>query len=367
MSVLKDARFAWSIASGKPFQVLVQVTNRCNMRCSFCDFWPNGVPPAEELTLDDYRRIARELSSVGSFLVSVEGGEPTLRPDLVEIVRAFAEWHHPVLYTNGWHVSETLARDLFAAGLTQVGVSIDFSDPIRHDAKRGLAGAWDRAWRAVETLRSAAPKGGRQVHVMTVYMADNRNDFGRLLERSRDAGVGHQLTLLSKNGYRRGDGVDDWPGSGVSAELRELQSRFPHFRVFSRYLDGIDPFLAYHSRGGALPVAPALPRCEAGARSFNIDHVGNVSPCIEKIDRPVGNVRRESTSEPEASESGGSPPGGRRPTKGGSLAEILPKLAKLEEVASCQQCWTLCRGFNQVFAGGGTLGSWRELATRVRA
>ena len=157
MSLVKDTRFALGIATGKPFQVLVQVTNRCNMRCSFCDFWPNGVPPAEELTVADYQKLAAELADAGTFLVSVEGGEPTLRPDLVEIVRAFGVRHLPVLYTNGWHVTPELARSLFDAGLTQVGVSIDFSDPIRHDAKRGLAGAYERAWRAVDTFKKAAP------------------------------------------------------------------------------------------------------------------------------------------------------------------------------------------------------------------
>lgn len=334
MSLVKDARFALGIATGKPFQVLVQVTNRCNMRCSFCDFWPNGVPPAEELTVADYRTLAAELAQVGTFLVSVEGGEPTLRPDLVEIIAAFAERHLPVLYTNGWHVTPALAGALFDAGLTQAGVSIDFSDPIRHDAKRGLAGAYERAWSAVDTFKAAAPKGARQVHVMTVLMRDNQHDLERQLERSRDAGVGHMLTLLSKNGYRRADGVDDWPAAGIGAELRRLFERFPHFRVFSRYVDGIDRFLEKSAD---------LPGCQAGERSFNVDHVGNVSPCIEKIDRSVGNVRRE------------------------GLPGILARLHGMEEVRGCQQCWTLCRGFNQAFSGGGTLASWRELGTRVRA
>lgn len=334
VSAAKDARFAWGVATGRPFQVLIQVTNRCNMRCSFCDFWPNGVPPAEELAAADFRRLAGELARVGTFLVSVEGGEPLLRPDLVEVVSAFAGRHLTVLYTNGWHVTSGLARALFEAGLTQVGVSIDFSDPIRHDAKRGLAGAWERAWQAVEIFRAAAPKGGRQVHVMTVLTADNRGDLGRLLERSAAAGVGHMLTLLSKNGYRRADGVDDWPAPGVSAELLALHARFPHFRVFSRYLDGIDAFLERRTD---------LPACAAGVRSFNVDHVGNVSPCIEKIDRVAGNVRRE------------------------PLAAILARMKGREDVAGCQQCWTLCRGFNQVFAGGGTPLAWRELATRLRS
>jgi len=70
----RDLRFAAGIAMRRPFQALVQVTNRCNMKCSFCDFWPNGAPPKEELTVEEYRRIAGELRGLGTFLISVEGG-----------------------------------------------------------------------------------------------------------------------------------------------------------------------------------------------------------------------------------------------------------------------------------------------------
>ena len=43
----RDLRFAIGVLRRRPFQVLLQVTNRCNMQCSFCDFWPNGVSPSE--------------------------------------------------------------------------------------------------------------------------------------------------------------------------------------------------------------------------------------------------------------------------------------------------------------------------------
>ena len=70
----RDARFAAGIAAKKPFQVLLQVTNRCNMRCSFCDFWPNGVAPKLELQTVDFQKLARDLADIGTFLVSIEGG-----------------------------------------------------------------------------------------------------------------------------------------------------------------------------------------------------------------------------------------------------------------------------------------------------
>ena len=332
-TMLRDADFALGILRKRPFNVLLQVTNRCNMKCSFCDFWPNAAPRGEELSTEDYRRVARELDAMGCFLVSIEGGEPLVRPDLVEIVRALGRKHLPTLFTNGWYVEADNARALFDAGLVHACVSIDFPDAARHDAKRGLPLAFAKAWRAVELLREAAPRGGKQVHVMTVLMRENADALDELLSLSAAAGVGHEITLLSREGFRRGDGGDEWPDAGISSRLLALKRRHPHFRTLGDYLGRFDDFLAR---------APSMPRCRAGVQGFNVDHLGNVAPCIEKIDRPVGNLRRE------------------------PLAALLAKMRDLPEVATCQDCWTLCRGFVQTMGQGGTLSGWRDLA-RARA
>ena len=96
-----------------------------------------------------------------------------------------SERHLPLIYTNGWYVTPALASAAFDAGLTQVGVSIDFPDAPRHDAKRVWPKAWDKAWEAVRLFRDAAPHAGRQVHVMTVLMEENRRDLEALLASSQ--------------------------------------------------------------------------------------------------------------------------------------------------------------------------------------
>jgi MoaA/NifB/PqqE/SkfB family radical SAM enzyme len=331
---MRELGFARSIGSGRTYNCLLQVTNRCNMKCSFCDFWPNGVPPQEELSIEEFRSLSRQLSGLGRCLLSIEGGEPFVRPDLVEIVRAFSDDHLPVLFTNGWYVTAENAKALFEAGLAQAGVSVDYAEAARHDAKRVLPGAFERAWKAVDAFKAAAPHGGKQVHVMTVLMSDNVDQIEPLLERSAARGVGHVVTLLSKHGYRRGKGVDEWPTGSLSGRLLALWRRFPHWRFWREYVERMDAFLS----GGAMPT------CRAGIQSLNVDHVGNVSACVERIDRIVGNIRRE------------------------PLAAIHARLAAdREEVSKCQKCWTVCRGFSQLMSGGGTLRGWWDMATRMRS
>jgi MoaA/NifB/PqqE/SkfB family radical SAM enzyme len=336
LSVLKkDLSFALGLLQKKPFQVLVQVTNRCNMRCSFCDFWPNPAPKGEECSLADYERIAAELGELGCFLVSIEGGEPLIRKDLEGIVAAFAKRHIPALFTNGWYVDRARARSLFDAGLVHASVSIDYADPSKHDAKRGLTDATARAWNAIDIFRETAPRAGLQVHVMSVLMQSNQDEVEALLEQSREHGVGHQFTLLATNGYRRGQsGVDRLPSPEALDHCVRLFERFPHVRFFSEYFSTAARFLREQP----------LPTCRAGLQSFNIDHVGNVSPCIERIDEVVGNVKQSSLS---------------------ALHERLRDMHP--EIASCQRCYTACRGFNQAMGDGGSIRGWYELGTRMRS
>ncbi len=332
-SAAKDARFTAGILRKRPFQVLLQVTNRCNMRYSFCDFWPNGVAPRDELALATYQRLSRELSQLGTFLVSIEGGEPLVRPDLPAIVESLAAHHIPALFTNGWYVDDEIARRLWGNGLVHASVSIDYPEAARHDQKRDLEGAFERAVRAVERLVRHAPHGGRQVNVMSVIMDDNAADLDALCRLSKRLGVGHQLTLLSVSGYRRKGDRDRLPPPEIAETLVALHRRYAHLRFFGSYFEGIEPFLS----GGPMPT------CHAGVQSFNIDHVGNVSPCIERIDHAVGNVRTE------------------------PLSALHAKLVAAGEAArACRACWTACRGVTEALGGGSDARSLLTLATRMR-
>lgn len=329
----RQLRFVAGVALRRPFDLCVQLTNRCNMQCDFCGFWSRGGESSDELTVTDHRRISAELGQLGSCLVSLEGGEPLLRPDLADIVAAYARFHLPVVYTNGWLLDGPLARALFDAGLTQAGVSIDFAEPARHDAHRRQEGAHARAWDAVDLLREAAPHGGAQVHVMTILMRENQDEIEELLRSSRQHGVGHHLTLISPSRNDAAEGGRVLPDPGVSARLLRLHRRYPHFATFRDYLAGIDDYLAGHRK----------PRCVMGRQMFNIGASGDVSPCNEKLDWVVGNLRHE------------------------PLARLYPRLRRVPAVAACHDCWQLCRGFGHVLGAGGTVRGWIDLSTRMRS
>jgi GTP 3',8-cyclase len=134
----------------------VSLTDRCNLRCSYC-MPPEGLPwlpSAEILTDDEVIRLVRvAVEQLGVTEIRFTGGEPLLRPGLTKIVAAAAELApRPKLSvtTNGIGLSR-LADPLRTAGLNRVNVSVDTLRPERFerlahrrrlpDVLDGIAGA----------------------------------------------------------------------------------------------------------------------------------------------------------------------------------------------------------------------------------
>jgi hypothetical protein len=89
------------------------ITNRCNLRCSYCFMNAGASGVVYEPTLDEIRQLmqqARDEKPVGSRAIQITGGEPTIREDLFEIIRIAKEvgFSHVQLNTNGIKLAESV-------------------------------------------------------------------------------------------------------------------------------------------------------------------------------------------------------------------------------------------------------------------
>lgn len=105
----------------------ISLTDKCNMRCVYC--MPEEMffrPSAELMTREECLRLVRLLVELGVDKIRLTGGEPTVHPDLIPIVRGIHDLgvSNISLTTNGLRLPE-LARPLKAAGLGRVNVSVD--------------------------------------------------------------------------------------------------------------------------------------------------------------------------------------------------------------------------------------------------
>ena len=111
--------------------VRISVTDRCNLRCVYCMPEEQKFRPMPHLmTRQEIVRAAGVLAAFGVAKVRLTGGEPTTRPDLVGIVADLSAIGFPggiALSTNGV-LFPRMARDLLAAGLTRVNISLDAAE-----------------------------------------------------------------------------------------------------------------------------------------------------------------------------------------------------------------------------------------------
>jgi cyclic pyranopterin phosphate synthase len=113
----------------------ISVTDRCNFRCRYCmpreAFGPDFkfLPRSEVLSFEEITRVARVFAGMGVRKIRLTGGEPTLRHDLIGLVRMLAQIPDVdvALTTNGSLLS-FMAEPLAAAGLRRVTVSLDSLD-----------------------------------------------------------------------------------------------------------------------------------------------------------------------------------------------------------------------------------------------
>lgn len=112
----------------------ISLTDACNLRCVYCMPEQMTFRPREELLSDDeQRRLIGLFATVGFRKIRFTGGEPTLRPALVELVRHATQTpgiEAVGLTTNGV-LLDKLAAPLRAAGLRSVNISLDTLDPVK--------------------------------------------------------------------------------------------------------------------------------------------------------------------------------------------------------------------------------------------
>jgi len=152
--------------------VVWNITRRCNLKCQHCySDSKNRFYPGEVKT-EEARRILEDLADYKIPVVLFSGGEPLLRPDILELVaRARDLGIRPVLSTNGTLINQKTARELKKAGLAYAGVSLDGIGE-RNDFFRGVSGAYLRTLKGIRNSQDAGIKTGLRFTITRLNMGE---------------------------------------------------------------------------------------------------------------------------------------------------------------------------------------------------
>ncbi|MBM0740344.1 GTP 3',8-cyclase MoaA [Phormidium sp. CLA17] len=136
----------------------ISLVDRCNFRCQYC--MPEGadlsyVLQQDLITQDELLVLLQEIFiPIGFTRFRLTGGEPLIRPDVVEIVRAIAnlpETQDLSMTTNAFYL-EKLAQSLYEAGLRRINISLDSLKPEVFDQIIGNRGRtrWQQVWDGIQ-------------------------------------------------------------------------------------------------------------------------------------------------------------------------------------------------------------------------
>lgn len=275
-------------------QLFWECTLRCNLHCRHCGSDCKTTTLCPDMPAEDFLRAVDTLLphvDPHQIMVVITGGEPLVRADLAEVGRALRDrgfsWG---IVTNGWLLDEQKLRELLAAGMLSLTISLDgLRDD--HDWMRGREGCYDRAIRAIRLLCRTR---GLTWDVDTCV---TRRNYPRLEEMRQ--------VLLA-------EGVKNWRlltvfpmGRAASdPEMIITDEEFEGLMLFiaqqrADHEAGRTPLLCYYGCEGFLgeyerKVRPHFYHCDAGISVASVLIDGSISACTSvRSDYHQGNIYRD--------------------------------------------------------------------------
>lgn len=170
------------------------VNDVCNAHCPHCSFFEGVADRTRKvMSLKQCQGLIRDAQDLGVSVIDIVGGEPLLREDLPEMLRAVdKDISTTVLFTNGWLLAER-AAELKEAGLDSAYISIDVADAESHDRSRGCDGLYRRAIDGIGKARAAGMSCGISCCITPEAYASGELD--RIIELGRQIGV-HEVLVF---------------------------------------------------------------------------------------------------------------------------------------------------------------------------
>lgn len=172
-------------------------TNACNMYCDHC-YREAGCKAEEELSTSEAKTMLEQIVRAGFKIMIFSGGEPLLRPDILELVAYATKLGlRPVFGTNGTLITLDMAHKLKAAGAMGMGISLDSMDAKKHNEFRKFPNAWEGAVQGMKNCREA----GLPFQIHTTVMDWNSHELEAMTDFAVELGaVAHHFFFLVPTG-----------------------------------------------------------------------------------------------------------------------------------------------------------------------
>ena len=279
----------------RPFLVFWEVTRACALACKHCRAVAQPRPHPEELNHEEALRLIDRLAELRPPMLVLTGGDPIMRPDILELIRAAAD--------KGLHVALSPAATarlvhadfhaLKEAGVQSMSLSLDGAHGATHDAFRGVPNTYERTLRAAEMAKEA----GMHLQINTTITRSTLGEFDDFVELMKKMQPGMwSVFLLVPTGRAA---MDEMPAAEqVEAVWKKLSevSREVSFGVKTTEGHHYRRVALQEARAqGATPARRAIPTRDGKGIMF-ISHTGDIQPS-GFLPITAGNVRTDDVGE----------------------------------------------------------------------
>ncbi|MBK8256951.1 MAG: radical SAM protein [Polyangiaceae bacterium] len=272
-----------------PKQAIWDVTYACNLTCPHC-LTASGKAHPDELDTGGAKRVVDRLAEAQVLYLALSGGEPLLRPDILDIIEYATSQNLRVdVATNGVVLTDRVRRGLRDLPIFQVQVSIDGIGST-HDRFRGRIGAFEAACTTVRTLRSE----GIGVSLSTTATSENIDQLDELIDLAVSLGCrGYKaIPFIAAGRGREHENQLRLTADGLRRLGQTLVRRQQELLgILAIATDGGFPFLWNSSKpSDAYDPSDDTMGCSAGYDTISIGADGTAYPCPFLETLPLGNV-----------------------------------------------------------------------------
>jgi MoaA/NifB/PqqE/SkfB family radical SAM enzyme len=262
-------RGTWNFARKRPLALSFELTHSCTCDCLHCDH--GGIKRQEKhLTADEYQRLERHLKPI---LLQLSGGEPFLRKDILDIIRAVKEpsgMPYLIVVNNGSILNEKLYKECVEAGVNQFSISLDFPDE-RHDEFRKRPGLYKRLSELIPKLTA---HGENNIVMNTAITSWNLPYLEGCYDKAREWGA--NISFSAYTAKRTGNCEYDIRSPEQLELLRKTIERLQEIKHTNGHIVNSDWTLSgtydFFKNDGA-------PGCKAGERYMVVNPDGTMRPC----------------------------------------------------------------------------------------
>ncbi|MFN2182713.1 MAG: radical SAM protein [Anaerolineae bacterium] len=250
----------------------MEVTQRCNLRCVHCYCRQEAGDQrarSTEMSLETIRRIVDQAAEMGVFSLTITGGEPLLRLDILDIYDHIkSKGILPILFTNATLMTPRIADHLAEYPPLFVEVSVYGRTREIYESVTGIPGSYDRCMQGIHELVERDIK----IFLKTPAMVQNRHELDSLAQFAKSLGSDFRFDVL------------------LSPRLEHMEDRYGPYDYSLPLQDRIElefsgearakAWIAFSEHLETMPRQDTAYTCGAGLYSFFVDAHGHMTMCV---------------------------------------------------------------------------------------